>query len=101
MSKLLPSDLLQILKEVVLATSDGGDPSMAKELYAMRSSLSASVTLDTPLQELGFDSMQMTWVLVRLEERLEIDTSSVSLFNLFTVGDLVRSLQPLVDERNA
>lgn len=101
MSKTLPADLLVILKEVVSSTSDGGDPSMAKELQAMRASLSASVTLDTPLQELGFDSMQMTWVLVRLEERLDIDTSSVSLFNLFTVGDLVRALQPLVDNRNA
>jgi acyl carrier protein len=92
-------ELFAILKEVVVAAADHGDPAFAQELAALRARVDGSLGLDSPLSQFGWDSIQMTWVLVRLEERLDVDTSTLSLFNMFTVGDLVRELLPLVNSR--
>lgn len=94
-----PEELLTVLKDVVIAAADNGDPALAKELAALRARTGDTLSLDMPLAKFGWDSIQMTWVLVRLEERLGIDTSSLSLFNLFTVGDLVKELLALVDAK--
>jgi acyl carrier protein len=93
------SDLLSILKDVVVAAVRQGDPSA--DPVATRARMDSTLTVDAPLADLGFDSLKMTWILVRLEERLLIDTSCLSLFDLFTVGDLLRELEGLVTQKAA
>ena len=92
-------ELLSILKDVVVAAKDDGNPALAQELAALRARVNGTLTVDSSIAQFGWDSIQMTWVLVRLEERLGINTSSLSLFNIFTVGDLLRELKALVDAR--
>ncbi len=68
------------------------------KLAELKKKLDERVNVDSPLGEIGWDSVQMTWVLIRLEERYDIDTSNLSIFDMFTVGDLLRSLIPLIEE---
>ena len=93
------AELLNVLKEV--AEVDAADPAVAKQSGNLCARLDPSLTLDSPLAQVGWDSLEMTWVLVRLEERLDIDTSNLSMFNLHTVGDLLRELKQLTDARAA
>jgi acyl carrier protein len=93
-------ELLTVLRELVAEIATKVTPALAKDGGALRERVDAMVGLDSPLQQLGWDSVQMTWLLIRLEERFEIDTSSVSLFEMFTVGDLVRALLSLINEKD-
>jgi acyl carrier protein len=95
------NDLLVVLKDVVVAAGDKSDPTHTPESAELRARVEASLTVDAPLAQLGWDSLRMTWVLVRLEERLNIDTSSLSLFDLFTVGDLLEELEALTNQTAA
>ena len=94
-------ELLAILKDVVVAAAQKSDPGSTEDQAAVRARVEASLTVDAPLAQLGWDSLKMTWVLVRLEERLGIDTSSLSMFDLFTVGDLLRELELLTQSKAA
>jgi acyl carrier protein len=93
------NELLAVLKELVVDTANQGSPALAADLAALRTKVDGAVTVDSPLGSLGWDSMHMTWILVRVEERFDIDTSSLSLFDLFTVGDLLRELLALIHAR--
>lgn len=93
------TELLDIFKEIVCDTAAKAHPTQAEELDKLRTHLEAGLSPESPLSTLGWDSMQMTWLLVRLEERFDIDTSSLSMFDLFTVGDLLEELQKLIDQR--
>ena len=61
--------------------------------------MDAKVTPDSPLSALGWDSLQMTMLLLAVEEKLGIDTSNVSLFDLYTIGDFLSELQILMDKK--
>src|SRR4051794_17984165 len=90
------ADLLAVLKEIVVDSSCKANPERAEELATMRAQLDKGLHPDSALTELGWDSLQLTWLLVRLEERFDIDTSTLSMFDLFTVGDLLGELQALI-----
>jgi acyl carrier protein len=92
-------DLLAILKELAVDIASNVDPAYAKQLAALRDRVENLSDIESPLADLGWDSVQMTWLLIRLEERLGIDTSSLSLFDMYTVGDLLRAVQRLIDEK--
>ena len=84
-----PDSLLTVIKEIateVQVTETG------LEAATVRADFDARLRLDAPLTELGWDSVRLTWLLVRLEERFDIDTSGISMYDLFVVEDLVREL---------
>ena len=93
------AELLAALKELVVDAAKDGNPALAPDLAALRARVDSSLGIESPLASLGWDSMHMTWILVRAEERFGIDTSSLSLFNLFTVGDLLRELLLLINDK--
>lgn len=93
--------ILSVVKELILELNEKANPSQAKEFSKLKSLIDQKVTPDTPLASLGWDSLQMTFLLVAIEKRLDIDTSTSSLFDLFTVGDLLTELQTLVEQREA
>lgn len=69
------------------------DPSIPVErLNEISKEVEAKIQLTTPLNELGLDSMTMTWIIVSFEEALNIDASGVSFFELFDVNDLVTEI---------
>jgi len=90
--------LLDIFKEIVCETAEKAYPKQAEELETLKKNLEAGLNPESPLNSLGWDSMQMTWLLVRLEERFNIDTSSLMIFDLFTVGDLLDEIQKLISQ---
>ena len=92
-------ELLAILKDVVVQNIRASNPGDAQELGKLRNLVDASVTVDSPIASLGWDSLQMTWLLVAIEDRLEIDTSNLSLFELHSIDDLLNELQILRRER--
>jgi acyl carrier protein len=99
-SMVTQADILTALKELVVDSADSASPGHAPQLAALRDRID-SINAETPLAKIGWDSIQMTWVLIALEERFSIDTSMLSLFDMFSVGDLLRELQPLVNQARA
>ncbi len=92
-------EMLSILKEIVVELSEKANPVHGKEISKLRSIVDAKVTPDSPLSALGWDSLQMTMLLLAVEEKLGIDTSNVSLFDLYTIGDFLSELQILMDKK--
>jgi acyl carrier protein len=98
------TELLSVVKGLVvlMATNEMAKTEDSEiKLAALRESVETHLHADAPMAQLGWDSVQMTWLLVRLEERYDIDTSTLSMFEMFTVGDLLRSLVPLINERGS
>ena len=93
-------ELLALLKELIVETAAKAHPGRKEEFAKMQTLIESKVTLDAPLATLGWDSLQFTWLLVAVEERLKIDTSTISLFDLFTVEDLLKELQMLINNGN-
>lgn len=87
-----------MIKELVIkmAADETAKGDEAK-LAAVRETVETHLHAEAPIAQLGWDSVQMTWLLVRLEERYGIDTSTLSMFDMFTVGDLLRALVPLIN----
>lgn len=85
-----------MIKELVvrMATDEMAKGADVSELHQK---IETHLHADAPIAQLGWDSVQMTWLLVRLEERYGIDTSTLSMFDMFTVGDLLRALVPLIN----
>jgi acyl carrier protein len=86
-------DLLELIKTTALALVERETRPSPEELANTRAWMDRELREDTPLAELGWDSAKMTWLLVRLEDVLGIDTSTMSLYELFTVGNLLDGLQ--------
>ena len=86
------AELLELIKRAVLQLIEHESAGQNVDLPAWRERLDAELLPDAPLTALGWDSMRMTWLLVRLEEELSVDTSTLSLYELFTVGDLLDQL---------
>lgn len=54
-----------------------------------------TVSLDTPLEELGMDSLKAITVMYELEDRLNIEIPSEAFDSLKNVRDIVHQLQLL------
>lgn len=92
-------EILNVLKEIVVELTAKANPSHAKEFSRLRTIVDKNITADSPLASLGWDSLQMTFLLVALEERLGINTSTISMFDLYSVGDFLGELQTQVNNR--
>jgi len=57
-------------------------------------------SLDTPLDELGIDSLKAITILYELEDRLDIEVPSEVFDSLKKVGDIVSQLQLLTTRSN-
>ena len=57
-------------------------------------------SLDTPLDELGIDSLKAITILYELEDRLDIEIPSDVFDSLKNVGDIVSQLQLLTTRSN-
>jgi acyl carrier protein len=57
-------------------------------------------SLDTPLDELGVDSLKAITILYELEDRLNIEIPSEVFDSLKNVGDIVSQLQLLTTRSN-
>lgn len=86
-------ELLELLKTTALELVERETRPSSEELAKLRDWMDRELSFEAPLADLGWDSAKMTWLLVRLEEALDIDTSSISLYELFSVGDLLEQLQ--------
>ena len=91
-------ELLELVKSTALALVERETRPSKEELVTQREWMDKELTAEAPLADLGWDSAKMTWLLVRLEEELKIDTSTMSLYELFTVGDLLDSLNACLAE---
>lgn len=86
-------ELLELIKATAIALIERETRPPQSELDERREWMDRELTEEAPIADLGWDSAKMTWLLVRLEEELDIDTSGLSLYELFTVGDLLDKLQ--------
>lgn len=59
------------------------------------SSPSATFSLETPLEELGIDSMKAITILYELEDRLDIEIPNEVFDSIRNVSDIVQQLQQL------
>ncbi|MCM0605642.1 MAG: acyl carrier protein [Xanthomonadaceae bacterium] len=91
--------ILVVLKELVIELNTKSNPAHLKEFAKLKTLIDEKITPDTPLAALGWDSLQMTFLLVSIEERLDIDTSGLSLFDLFTIGDFLSELEALTKKK--
>ena len=55
----------------------------------------ATFSLETPLEELGVDSMKAITILYELEDRLDIEIPNEVFDSIRNVGDIVQQLQRL------
>ena len=86
-------------KAVVLKSFQHEDPSISdQQLQKKKKEIDEVLTLDAPLTALGWDSMTMTWLIVTREDRFEIDMSSISLMEIYSVGDLVNEISVLIED---
>ena len=53
----------------------------------------ATFSLETPLEELGVDSMKAITILYELEDRLDIEIPNEVFDSIRNVGDIVQQLQ--------
>ena len=89
-------------KAVVLKSFKHEDPGITDEQLAQKKvEIEEKLTMDAPLTALGWDSMTMTWLVVTLEDKLNIDISSLSLMELYSIGDLINELTELVEQKES
>ena len=82
-------EVLNGLKEVVIKGIQENTPELATDLNALKEKIENELKIDSPVYDLGWDSLQMTWLLLNLEKKFDIDLSTLSTFDLFEIGDLV------------
>ncbi len=86
-------EVFKTFKSLLVKRHLHNDPSLPKErLNEIAKDVESKVQLTTPLNELGLDSMTMTWIVVSFEEALNVDASGVSFFELFDVNDLIKEI---------
>lgn len=86
-------EVLSVFKSLLVKSHSHNDPSISSErLKEIAIDIDNRIHLTTPLNEVGLDSMTMTWIIVSFEEALNIDASGVSFFELFDVNDLVTAI---------
>jgi acyl carrier protein len=66
------------------------------EIISQELSLSSEAfSLETPLEELGIDSLKAITILYELEDRLDIEIPNEVFDSIKSVGDIVQQLQQL------
>ena len=63
-------------------------------------SLTGAITLDTPLEELGIDSIKAITILFELEDRFNIEIPNDVFDSIQNVNDIVQQLQKLIGDSN-
>jgi acyl carrier protein len=92
--------VLETFKALIVKSHLNDDRTLSEQRLAeIAKEVDERVQLDTPLSNVGLDSMKMTWIIVRFEEELDIDASAVSFFELFDVNDLANEIVSLVNEK--
>jgi len=69
-----------------------------EQVEETRLQLAEQFVPDTALSELGWDSMQFASLLVHAEDRYGIVLGGLSMFDLFTVGDVVNEVWARIAE---
>ena len=70
-----------------------------KSIVADKLSINASdITMDTTLEDLGADSLDVVEVIMALEDEFDIEISDEVAENISTVGDLVEYIKAHVEE---
>ena len=91
-------EIFKVFKELVVKSHLNDNPSLSNEaLKEIAVDIDERVKIDTPLSEVGLDSMKMTWIVVQFENRLDVDASAISFFELFNVEDLANEILGLVE----
>lgn len=93
------SEVLSGLKEVVIRGIQENTPELATDLNALKEKIENELTIDSPVYDLGWDSLQMTWLLLNLEKKFQIDLSTLSTFDLYAIGDLVDEVHKRVEDK--
>lgn len=60
---------------------------------------SGTLSLDTPLEKIGIDSLKAITILFELEDRLNIEIPNEIFDSLHNVNDIVRYLQKSIGDR--
>ena len=90
-------EVFSTFKSLLVKSNLHDDPSLpAEKLKEIALDVEARIHLTTPLNELGLDSMTMTWIIVSFEQALNTDASGVSFFELFDVNDLVTEIMKTI-----
>ncbi|GAA0683360.1 MULTISPECIES: acyl carrier protein [Clostridium] len=70
-----------------------------KSIVADKLSINADdITMDTTLEDLGADSLDVVEVIMALEDEFDIEISDEVAENISTVGDLVEYIKAHVEE---
>ena len=92
--------VLATFKSLIVKSYLNDDRTLSEQRLAeIAVEVDGRVKLDTPLSNVGLDSMKMTWIIVRFEEELDIDASAVSFFELYDVNDLANEIVALVKDK--
>jgi acyl carrier protein len=59
---------------------------------------SVTISLDTPLEELGIESLTAITIMYELEDRLDIEMPNEAFDSLKNVGDIVKQIEVLVTQ---
>ena len=92
-------EVLQGLKEVVIQGIQENTPELAQDLEGLRNKIENDLKIDSPVSALGWDSLQMTWLLLNLEKKFDIDLSTLSTFDLYAIEDLVNELHQRIEAK--
>lgn len=84
--------IVHAIKEAYMQVINNDEDITAQEKARLVNKLPIAFKQTMPLSTLGWDSLKLTWFMVRLEEQLDIDTSSISMYNLHTFADLIEAL---------
>ncbi len=88
--------VFEIFKSALVKSHLNNDPSLTEDqLSQIKEKVESTVTLQSPLSSLNLDSMTMTWIVVRLEEELDVDASGISFFDIYDVDNLINEVLEL------
>jgi acyl carrier protein len=89
--------ILDLFKSSVVKSHLNNNPSLnSDELTTISKSVDQRIMFDTPLSAVGLDSITMIWIMVQFDNELNIDTSSISFFELNDVNDLCDKVHGLI-----
>lgn len=91
-------EIFVVVKSIISESIAKSNPVQYKETSKLKGFVENNITPESPLSTLGWDSLQMTWLLLEIENKLKIDTSTISLFDLYTIDDFLTELQKLVKQ---
>jgi acyl carrier protein len=99
---MITQSVFNVFKSLLAKSHLNDNPALsASALLEIERNIESTIHLDTPLSAIGLDSMTMTWIVVKLEEKYEIDASCVSFFELHDVNDLITQIVTLLPQNNS